>query len=928
MMKAVKVVVLACIFFSLGAGEALAATLYANSSTGNDTTGAGTIGSPYKTFHKAYTSASSGDTIHLTGTFTWTNTDETGDAVTSGYTLSKNLTIVGQGADETIVQATTSDNTADRRVFTVANTYTVTFSGLTIRYGKVGSSQNGGGIDVIGTATFDACDISYNRATDGGGGGINVWGTATVASSTVHHNVAHYMGGGLNRYYYTSGNGTPNGTHTMDIINSTVSSNTVTQTVAYLEGGGVFYRRGSGAITNSTITLNQVVNGGTSRSTHGLGTGDGAGTIQLKNNIIAGNVLSTNGGDIGHRENGYGVYADNGGNIIGRPGFYRSGFTAASTTWLDATTYSTSIDGTYVLQDGGGATSGTLNLDSALAANSTLNGTQTFAITSGTSIAVNNGLTGSNGATTTVPTTDQRGASRSGNIDVGAYEYNGDLGADVTVPTVSVTAPTSGQTVSGTVSLAASASDNVAVAGVRFYVDGVAQGGEDTTSTYGISWDSTATTTGTHSVFAVARDSSNNYATSSTVSFTVDNTVAGLSDITVVASTTYATITWTSDEAASTRVYFGPTSSFGTSTPETDTSPRVTSHSVVISGLKTCARYYYKVQSTDASSNTASSTPATFRTIGCTGSAPISSTGQGSITTAAGGTLSEGRLTLTVPTSFTSTTSEAVFQAHLLDGSTFFANAGAPSGKSRAGSTVYNLVALTDATTTLSSFSAGLTVTLSYTDEDIEGVDESTLKIHRYDDSVWNELSSCSVDTTANTVTCTTTHFSDFAIFGDAASSSSNSSSDRSSRSGSIKQRVETLSRIGNVAAAVALASEWPSVFATPSPVATNTEPLVSKTVLAGFATTLRPGETHADVKRMQQFLNANGFTVATRGPGAPGEETEYFGTRTQLALARFQEAHAAHILAPAGLARATGLFGPLTRAFVNTLASSSLSTN
>ncbi len=905
MSRGLTVSFLVLCFLSLSAEQALAATIYANSSTGNDTTGAGTVGSPYLTFHKAYTSASSGDIINLTGTFTWTDASETGDVSTSGYTLSKNLTVQGQGADETIVQAHSSDNSADRRVFTVANTYTVTFSGLMIRYGKVGSSQYGGGIDVIGTATIDSCDISYNRATDGGGGGVNVWGTATIASSTIHHNVASYMGGGLNRHYYTSGNGTPNGTHTMDVLNSTISSNTVTQTVAYLEGGGVFYRRGSGAITNSTITLNQVVNGGTSRSTHGLGTGDGAGTIQLKNTIIAGNVLSTNGGDIGHRENNYGIYADNGGNVIGRPGYYRSGFTATTTTWLDAATYNLAIDGTYVLQDGGGATSGTLNLDSALAANSTLTGTQTFAITSGTSIAVNNGLTGANGATTTVPTLDQRGAARSGNVDIGAYEYNGDLGADVTVPTVSVTAPSASATVSGVaVSLTASASDNVAVAGVRFYVDGTAQGSEDTTSTYGIAWDSTATTSGTHSVFAVARDSSNNYATSSTITFTVDNTVAGLSNVTVAASTTTATITWTSDEAASSRVYFGTTASFGTSTPETNTSSRVTSHSVVISGLKSCARYYYKVQSTDAASNTASSTAATFRTLGCTGSASISSTGQGSITTAAGGTLSEGTLTLTVPTSFTSTSSEAVFQAHLLDGATFFAQAGAPTGKTRAGSIVYNLVALTDATTTLSTFATGLSVALSYTDQDVIGLDISSLKIHRYDDEVWSELSSCAVDTGAKTVTCTTQNFSDFAIFGTESVTTTTTSSSR--RGGdTVMQQVASLVAMGKNSDAQTLRKEWPRLF--------------TATTTTVFTRTLRATETHQDVRRLQQFLNSKGFVIAATGAGSLGGETEYFGTRTQLALKRFQEAHRAAILAPVGLTTGTGLFGPSTRLFVNT---------
>ncbi len=337
------------VFFGLlfASHSASAATIYANSTTGNDTTGTGSSGSPYLTFHKAYTVASANDTINLTGTFNWADAGETGDATTSGYTISKNLTITGQSATSTIVQAASSDNTANRRVFTIANGVTATISNLTIRYGKI-TSGYGGGIDVIGTATIDACDISYNRSE--GGGGVNVWGTATVSNSAIHNNIVVYMGGGLNRYYYTNGNGTPGASDTLDVINSTIYSNTVTSSVAYLEGGGVFYRRGYGSITNSTITLNEV-SGSSQASTNGLGRGDGTGTTAIKNSIIAGNIFSTYGGDIGSRESsGDGSYIDNGGNIIGRPGYYPNGFSPSATTWMNATTYSGSIDSTFVKQ--------------------------------------------------------------------------------------------------------------------------------------------------------------------------------------------------------------------------------------------------------------------------------------------------------------------------------------------------------------------------------------------------------------------------------------------------------------------------------------------------------------------------------------------------------------------------------------------------
>jgi hypothetical protein len=84
-------------------------------------------------------------------------------------------------------------------------------------------------------------------------------------------------------------------------------------------------------------------------------------------------------------------------------------------------------------------------------------------------------------------------------------------GADTTLPTVSFTAPASGAVVSGTsVTVSASASDNVGVAGVQFELDGVDLGAEDTASPYEISWNTTTTTNGSHTLTAVARDAAGN----------------------------------------------------------------------------------------------------------------------------------------------------------------------------------------------------------------------------------------------------------------------------------------------------------------------------------------------------------------------------------------------------------------------------------
>lgn len=106
-------------------------------------------------------------------------------------------------------------------------------------------------------------------------------------------------------------------------------------------------------------------------------------------------------------------------------------------------------------------------------------------------------------------------------------------GGDTTAPTVSITAPTAGQTVSGAVTASAAASDNVGVAGVQFLVDGQPYGAEDTTAPYAVSVVTTTLTNATHTIAAVARDAAGNRRTSASVSVTVSNTVTTFSPIRV-----------------------------------------------------------------------------------------------------------------------------------------------------------------------------------------------------------------------------------------------------------------------------------------------------------------------------------------------------------------------------------------------------------
>src|SRR5207244_9060185 len=96
---------------------------------------------------------------------------------------------------------------------------------------------------------------------------------------------------------------------------------------------------------------------------------------------------------------------------------------------------------------------------------------------------------------------------------------------DTTPPTTSITAPANGATVSGTVSVTASASDNVGVSKVEFYLDGALKS-TDTTSPYAWSWDTTTATNASHTLVSKAYDAAGNIGTSATITVTVNKVAA------------------------------------------------------------------------------------------------------------------------------------------------------------------------------------------------------------------------------------------------------------------------------------------------------------------------------------------------------------------------------------------------------------------
>jgi chitinase len=114
-----------------------------------------------------------------------------------------------------------------------------------------------------------------------------------------------------------------------------------------------------------------------------------------------------------------------------------------------------------------------------------------------------------------------------------AYDAAGNVGQsgnvvvtnvrDTTAPTVSITSPTANATVSGTVSIAATAADAVGVARVEFYQNGVLLSASNV-APYRYSWNTATVANGVCTLYARAYDAAGNVRQSASVLTAVNNT--------------------------------------------------------------------------------------------------------------------------------------------------------------------------------------------------------------------------------------------------------------------------------------------------------------------------------------------------------------------------------------------------------------------
>ncbi|MCD6523057.1 MAG: fibronectin type III domain-containing protein, partial [Candidatus Diapherotrites archaeon] len=110
---------------------------------------------------------------------------------------------------------------------------------------------------------------------------------------------------------------------------------------------------------------------------------------------------------------------------------------------------------------------------------------------------------------------------------------------------------------------------------------------------------------GDHTYYVRCMDVQGNKNTASTqITFTVDTTPPTISSVSSSVTNTSATITWTTDENATSVVYYG-TDCTTLGSEESD-STLVTSHSIDLTGLQNGTTYYFEVESADSVGNTAS----------------------------------------------------------------------------------------------------------------------------------------------------------------------------------------------------------------------------------------------------------------------------------------------------------------------------------
>lgn len=254
-------------------------------------------------------------------------------------------------------------------------------------------------------------------------------------------------------------------------------------------------------------------------------------------------------------------------------------------------------------------------------------------------------------------------------------------------------------------------------------------------------------------------------------SVTVDTQGPGIiaESISANASNTSVVITWDTTEDANSLVRYGITDSYTES--ESNLSSYVTNHNIEISGLLECTTYFYMIESEDELENGDSSDGHSFTTSGCVGDSQVLNQTQAEITSQDGGNVSlldeRGGIELNVPENYSN--QNAIFQIKQLNVSSVASEIGVPDDNSWIGAYAYDLKALTETDSTIDEFDELIEIIIYFTEEDVNGIDISSLRIWQWHENEWKELENCVVNIGEYSVTCQTSYFSVFGLFGESS---------------------------------------------------------------------------------------------------------------------------------------------------------------
>lgn len=236
-----------------------------------------------QTVQAGVTAVDSGGTVIIRG----------GTFITTNVTIEKNVTLLGDGANVTILDG---GSTGSASVITVTTGFTADISRMTIQHGW---GDNGGGIFVAGGALLLSNSIVNNNTANSSGGGISILGvgSAILTNTTISSNNGDIGGGIYNNGSITITGSTIFNNHAKSSSSSeaggmrtsgpaTLTNVTISGNDSNTIGGGLIVNIGSTAtLNNVTITSNEA----------GIIGGDGGGvwfgtdTVNLRNTIIAGN---------------------------------------------------------------------------------------------------------------------------------------------------------------------------------------------------------------------------------------------------------------------------------------------------------------------------------------------------------------------------------------------------------------------------------------------------------------------------------------------------------------------------------------------------------------------------------------------------------------------------------------------------------------